>query len=546
MKKMGLSLFLIGTFAAGVASAKPSDWRITQPAWTDAHEQQFGNFVTQIGMAVESRRCSSVRDCLQSSANPYYSSDPAGINYFADCADWPYYLRTYFAWKNGLPFSFQTNLRANPVPEGNLNSDIRYSTNGNYPGSRRDLTATSKKFPNAISILNSEMINAISSGSFRMIGNSTPLTYVDFYSVKIERGSIRPGTVVYDPNGHIAIIYKINEEGRIFYIDAHPDNSLTSGLYTSKFMRANPTQGAGFKNFRPLTLVGGKMDASGAYIGGQIIPKNNDELSSYGIEQYYGNQPDPGGNWKAGQFVLNGQKVSYFDYVQLKLTNGELSIDPILDLRLLVQDICVALRDRVEAVDAARTNGVYLKYHPDRLPANIYGTSGEWEDYSTSSRDARLKTSYVDLLSFVKKAMDQYSRGDRSLKYRGSNLAKDLFDVYKTEAMACKFSYKISSGKTLTMNLEAARQRLFNMSFDPYHCVELRWGARLPEEMASCSDDSTKRQWYQQEQWLRNQIERRYDVQMNYSLSELRGPMPGVGVANPPDVDIVTFLKNRM
>jgi len=551
MRKIGLSLLLASTFVAGVASAKSSDWRITQPAWTEYHEQQFGDFVAQIGRAVESRRCGTMAECLQSSANPYYSTDPAGINYFSDCADLPYYLRFYFAWKNGLPFSFATSLRENPVPvdpesTDSQSNDIRYSKNGNYAVNRWDMVARKGKFPNAVNILNQGLIDSISSGTFRMLGDTTQGTYTDFYPVKLQRGSVRPGTAIYDPNGHVAIIYKINEEGRIFYIDSHPDNSITSGLYTSKFMRSNPRQGAGFKNFRPLELVGATMDSSGAYVGGSIVAKTNLELPNYSLEQYYGNQPDSSGDWRQGQFVLNGQKVSYFDYVQLRLTNGELHIDPLLDMKLMVQDICVALKDRVAAVDAARTSGVYLKSHPDRLPDNIYGTSGEWEDYATSSRDARLKTSFVDLLTFAKKSMDQYRRGDRTLKYNGGNLAKDLFAVYAKEAMACKFSYVISNGQTLVMNLEAARQRLYSMSFDPYHCVELRWGARLPQELTACPDGSNKKQWYNQEQWLRNQTERRYDVKMNYSLDQLRGPMPGVGVANPPDVDIVGYLKGLM
>lgn len=96
------------------------------------------------------------------------------------------------------------------------------------------------------------------------------------------------------------------------------------------------------------------------------------------------------------------------------------------------------------------------------------------------------------------------------------------------------------------MNLEAARQRLFNMSFDPYHCVEKRWGARLPEELLGCTDDSNKNAWYEAQRWLRYQSERRYDARMDYSLSDLTGPKPGAGIDAPPDIDVVGYLKSLL
>ncbi len=66
----------------------------------------------------------------------------------------------------------------------------------------------------------------------------------------------------------------------------------------------------------------------------------------------------------------------------------------------------------------------------------------------------------------------------------------------------------------------------------------------FPKEIAGCTDNANKRAWYEQEKWLRYQTERRYDVRMDYTLDQLTGPMNGVGVASPPDIDIVTYLKS--
>lgn len=536
---------------SSLAFAGAADWKITQPQWTEQHEALFGQFVTQIATAVEKRQCGTVKDCLQSPANPYYGTDPSGLRYFADCADFPYYLRAYFAWKNGLPFSYESAVTPRPLPSGEVVKDVRYSPLGNIVTKRTDLITkrilmVKNSYPNAVEILNDTFADYVSTASYRMSGLDEGEMYSDLYPVKISRDAIRAGTVVYDPNGHAALIYKVTDEGRLFYVDAHPDNSLTTGMFTPKFSRSNPNQGAGFKNFRPLMLIDSKPDSSGVYAGGKIVGVPNYSLPLFGTEQFYGTNPDPGGQWNQGKFVVNGNTVNFYDYVRLKLTIGAQHLDPIADMKNLVSDICSSLKDRVAAVDAARTSGVQLKPHPDRLPGNIYGTDGEWESYATPSRDARLKVAFADLLNSARTAIDKYRAHDPSIKYNGGNLANDLFQAYAQGATSCQFSYTTSNGKSVMMNLEAARQRLFAMSFDPYHCVESRWGARLPQELEACADDANKKQWYAQEQWLRNQTDRRYDVRMDYSLQELVGPMPGVGVANPPDVDIVGYLKSQM
>ncbi len=502
-------------------------------------------------MAVERRDCGKVNECLRSSANPYYKSDPAGLNYFADCADLPYYLRSYFAWKNGLPMSVISAVKAKPAPSTDTNpsNDVRYSSSGNYVTTRYDVLPKivngKIQLQNALSILNNTIPDYTYSASYRMSGMTDETLWSDFYPAALTREAIRPGTVIYDPNGHVAIVYRVADDGRIFYIDAHPDNSLTRGMFTSKFVRSKPGQGAGFKNFRPLKMVNAKKDAAtGMYYGGQLVATSNANLPLYGTEQFYGTAPDAGGAWSKGKFNINGQSVNFYDYTRMKLMKGEIKIDPLTDMEQLTDDICVSLKDRVDAVEAARTAKIDIKPHPARLPENIYGTSGEWEEYSSPSRDARLKVAFQDLLTQTKANVDAYNKRDPSIVYNGGNLGNDLLQVYAERAKACTFSYKTTSGQTVMMNLEAARLRLWDMSFDPYHCIELRWGARNPQELASCQDDSNKRAWYNAEKWLRYQSERRYDARMDYGLNQLTGPLPSAGIAAPLDIDVVGYLKS--
>ncbi|MFM6927879.1 MAG: hypothetical protein ACKOX6_05405 [Bdellovibrio sp.] len=535
------------------------DWKIMRTQWMETDEVNFGEFVARLGAAVERRACGSVSSCMKSGANPYIQSDPVGLKYYSDCADLPYYLRSYFAWKNQLPMSVESWVLPRPVADNG--GDVRYTSFGNYVAGRFDVVARNSgrtmfvtnvedweglatRYPDAVSLLNGTITNVTWSASFRMIGNEDGELFSDFYPVKLNRSGIRPGTVIYDPNGHVAVVYKITDDGRIYYIDAHPDNSLTSGMYNPKFVRSNPYQGAGFKNFRPLMLIKASKDSSGAYVGGRIIGVKNANLPSYSLEQFYGNSPDPDGHWSDGKFLYKGQPMNYYDYVRVMLAKGDLMIDPLQDMRSMIRDICVNLKDRVDAINIATASGVHTKAHPERLPMNIYGTNGEWENYASPSRDARLKVSFMDVLNQSKHLIQRYKSRDPQIVYNGGDLPGDLLKTYQSEARACQFSYTNSSGQSVMMNLDDARKRVFDMSFDPYHCPELRWGASSSQELASCRDDANKRAWYKQERWLRNQWERRYDVRMDFSLAELNGPKPGAGIANAPDVDIVKYLSN--
>ena len=184
-----------------------------------------------------------------------------------------------------------------------------------------------------------------------------------------------------------------------------------------------------------------------------------------------------------------------------------------------------------------------IRLQPDRLPPNIYGTDGDWETYSTPSRDARLKTAFKNLRDTAQRFVDLWEARDFSLAYRGTDLAKDLLAAYDNRASNCSPSYVRSDGSQITMSYEEARRRLFRLSFDPYQCAELRWGAQ-GNELATCRDGPTKRAWYGAEQRLRNQIDRTYEAQMDFSLSDLQA---GAGGApSPPDTDARAFLVARL
>jgi hypothetical protein len=500
-------------------------YQIRAANWSAADERDYGAFIAAIGAS----GCRSVDSCLHDATNPFRASDPPGRRFRADCADLPYALRFYFAWKRGLPFSYVAAV----APRGR-GDDIRYTARGNQVAER----LTVANGADAMAVL-ADLRDRISSATYR-IHPELEEPESDFYSPALTPRAIRPGTVIYDPNGHLAIVWRIERDGRIRYIDAHPDNSLTRGFYDQRFVRASPGMGAGFKNWRPVRLVGAARQADGSLAGGHIVLARNAEIGDFALTQFFGSGPRPANDsdWKSGVFAMGGAPMDYYDYVRAALGGGALHFDPLTEMADMVASNCADLSYRADAVGVALAAGLQNRPQPERLPRNIYGTDGDWEIFSTPSRDARLKTAFKETRDQAMRFVALWRAHDPRLVYQGGDLVGDLTRIYRHAAAACTVRYVRSDGTPAEIGYEAARERLFRMSFDPYHCAEHRWG----EDGPTCRDGVVKRRWYAAEQNLRNQLDRTYETRMDFSLGELESGVPGSGPAAPPQTDVLGWL----
>ena len=509
-------------------------WEVYKSEWAPEDEAGYAAFVHAIGMS----NCTSIDACIKDEANPYRSAVDPDLP--GDCADMAYILRAYYAWKNGLPFSYQNAMRT----ADRSGQDLRYSSEGNIVAGRRKILNHVSNAPSFLARIGGE----VSTAMFR----TDPVSgggrsHDDFYPVKIERGSVKPGVLAYDIYGHVGIVYDVLDDGRVLVVASHPDNSVTRTAYGPNFMRSKPALGAGLKAWRPIRVEGATTEQDGSLHGGRLRAAANEEIADFSMEQYFGNEPHPSGVWHYGEFRYRDRTLKYYDYVRRKLAAPDFAYNPVEELRFGLETICGDLKSRKVAVDAAYTSRIHLKPHPQKLPPNIFGTYGEWEEYSTPSRDARLKVSFIELRRNLQHLVEDVEAGAPGVVYEGDDLAADLIEAFEEEKTACTFTYWRSDVTRVRLNLAHAMERLWDLSFDPYHCPERRWGA-TGAELETCTDDAVKSQWYNAQRFLRFQAERTYDVRMDFALQELKPPMMappeqgGLGVEAPADADIRGYL----
>ena len=503
-------------------------WRILKDHWSAEDEQGFGRFVAAIGAS----NCSSSESCLRDTANPYRKTDQHFLDIDVDCAKWPYLLRAYYAWKNNLPFSYVDGVSGS--------GDLRFNKNSNRAVSRRDLIDRGGGIdgPHALR----EVIGTVFSGTYRTDASEHRGVLSDFYSPALQPGSIRAGSVIYDVNGHVGIVYRVDEDGRIYYMDAHPDFTLTRSVYGAQFGQSPLRLGGGLKNWRPFQLVGYHKDAEGHLLGGHMAFAENDQIADFSLAQYLGTEPNPKKDIKKARFFYNGVELGFYEYARVAVSGGKSTFNPIYELKATMKTLCNDLNDRAQYVDLAIKDRVSTWPHPSRLPDNIYGSDNEeWESYSTPSRDARIKAAAAQFYKDLAEMIDLWVHRDDRIVYDGQFLQDDLRAAYREQSKACTITYLNSAERPVAMTYDDMMHRLFALSFDPYNCVELRWGAG-GEERESCPDSKSKLQWYEAEQRLRNQSDRTYDIQMGFNQDELNRHVKGSGIDNPPPVDIKALI----
>lgn len=366
-----------------------------------------------------------------------------------DCADLPYFMRAYFAFKMGLPFGIaECNRGGGGAPP---------SCKGLLTNEDEDPRASARRNDGAVAMFGAflgTIADRAHSGSAR-----TPFgdEGADYYPVPLDWRNLRSGTVYADPYGHTLLAAKRipqnDDHGGVLYaIDAQPDGTVArKRFWRGNFLYATDPAlgGPGFKRFRPLVRKDG------------VLVRFADEAIRTSIE--YGDV-----SREAEKLDVEG----FYDRM-----DDVLSPKPLDPERALLETI-VALeeqvRTRVKSVDNGRK---WLDKHtaPAAMPegAEIFETTGAWEDYSTPARDLRILIAIDVVRGFPARVTRRRER------YAMPTVVPDLQKVLERELGSRSITYTRSDGSPMALTLAEVLTRsvALEQAFNPNDCAELRWGA---------------------------------------------------------------------
>jgi hypothetical protein len=384
-----------------------------------------------------------------------------GVVMQPDCADNPFFLRAYFAWKLGLPFGYHVcdrgSLAKNP---------------GTGEWVTNNITAPVKNPTLAFNFFLRKLMNGVHSGTAR---TSFDNDRSDYYPVSLEKSALRPGVVFADPYGHTLVIVGWSQQtskypGMLLAVDAQPDGTVGIKRFWKGNFLFNTSEvigEPGFKAFRPILMEKGAPK----------LLKNEELISSSGFIP----------------FSLQQRKMeSDVFYRSMERLINPKPLDPEAALTDLVKALHEQLLVRVTSV----ANGEeYMRSHPGTvipMPSNAAGlfqTGGQWENYSTPNRDLRLLIAMDAVLGFPDKAAQ--SPGDFKISGLTSpeKINKELQKLLDQMVSDQFITYTRSDGSSreLTLREILDRKEAFEMAYNPNDGIEIRWGEpENSEERATC------------------------------------------------------------
>lgn len=384
---------------------------------------------------------------------------PGAVSIVPDCADLPYFLRAYFAYKLELPFGYSDCSRGGPTTpprcEGWSSCKEMAQNEGESAG-----VALGR-------YLRRHVANVVQSGSVRASADDNRN---DFYDIPLTRESLRPGAVFADPYGHVLVVASMipqtkESAGALFAVDGQPDGTIArKRFWRGNFLFANgPTLGSpGFKRFRPVVSS-----------GGDLRRLSNEEISAH--SDY--------GDVSSEQRGLDAE--AFYDKMDDVLSPTPL--DPIRALRETIQALDEQVRARIVSVENGRTRVRGLVEMPEG--ASIFETTGAWEDFSTPSRDLRLLIAIDVAKNFPARVRRRPERYAMPEGVSAEAIEDVLARVLEEESKARSFTYTRSDGSSFTLTLADVldRVRALETAYNPNDCVELRWGAPVGSgERATC------------------------------------------------------------
>lgn len=391
------------------------------------------------------------------------SPGTAGLYLKPDCADTPYFLRAYFAWKRGLPFGFRVCSRG---------------TGGRAPtcGAVRGVLAEPAdppdgRLPGELGTVQRFFRRTLAWGVHTGNGRTAFADEdTDFYPLTLTRRSLRPGTIYADPYGHIFVVAELvparaGQPGILYAIDGQPDGSITRKRFWEGNFLWNPDPslgGSGFKGFRPHLVVGtGDERTLQAATDAQLRT-----LPGYG---------------DLGHEQAKLDAPSFYDHMDGLITPGVR--DPLVAQEEAIRALHESAKVRVTSVDNGEAH--FAKGGGEvAMPEGfaIFETTGAWENFATPARDLRLLIAIDVVTGFPAKVARNPAAFGVEATADGLDAVRQRLEAARDALLAdpaLAFTYTRSDGSSWTLTLAelVARAPALEAAYDPNDCPEVRWAA---------------------------------------------------------------------
>jgi len=396
-----------------------------------------------------------------------------------DCAKLTSFLPAYYAYRRGLPWMV-THVWS---PSG---ADVRQSPY-NIP------SGVSSSFTGSLGGFFSSVINGFASGNYRVELNRKNSEWSDSVPVAIDPKYLMPGCVNY-VDGHCLILAKVTPYGDLRFLNSsttHTRDIFTySGMNTVTGITprgADPENewGGCFQGLRVMRYPIAETNSKGVIT--HVRRRTDAEMVEFG---YSTEQYERLNNLVSNVAIDEGgiRPESFHDFIRLRMKSVD-TLSPVLFMDEYVDEILEVYFQREEFVQAAwedvlKNGGIV---YPERLEkANIFQAHGRWESWSSPSSDVDRRNKYFYLGDWLDYAIRWYGMDPKSLDMTGLNadgiqtqadLAAALIEYKNKLFVDHTFSYRDSKGAPVLLTLNDIERRLYDLSYDPNHPPELRWGA---------------------------------------------------------------------
>jgi hypothetical protein len=513
--RVAVLLVLAGCLAVHAAADDPNPpsihstsgaWPIRRQ-WTPAETRHYAQWVERIYQmktkgTVEQRMAKLDRILTDPEINllenPEFAGEganpqlPRGVirtmHSMMDCGKFTAFMPAYYAYRRALPWmsavvtAGRGDIRTSPfnIPVGSVNS-FEYSSAGKF-------------FANAV--------GWFISGNYRVNINGKNAHLSDTVPVALNREYLLPGCINY-VDGHCLLLAHISEYGELHFLNC--GTARTRDVFTYNGMNTvtgitprgtdpdNEWNGC-FQGLRVPRYPIAITNNSGRVI--KVRRRTDEEMKEFGFstEQY-----EVIREMYTKQYIDEGElkPQSFHDFIRLRMK----TVDAVAPLKFMEEyadellDMYVLREQFVQdAWHDVREHG-WITYPEERDDENIFQALGRWETWSSPSSDVDRRNKYFYLADWLEYAIRLYGLLPSFVDLTGlehydiqnqSDLAEALLAEKNRIFGERSMDYTNSRGDKVRLTLLDIEERLYDLSFDPNHPPELRWGAPVgTEERAS-------------------------------------------------------------